>query len=198
VNALSQLSSALLPAFPPQGREGKPLGPSPFPGNMADGLTQNPLVAETGGSEFAWHREYIRAAQLPRKPPQREGFVSAFLAQIQGVWEESREQLMAEMKQLRTEYVFRNDGAICRFLSSHRAAGTALSRAIPELRRSFGQDAVFNLEATSEEDGSTTLYAIVVWRGPVRGAESALEDFDERWWLSQAPLAGVTFTYELA
>jgi hypothetical protein len=54
------------------------------------------------------------------------------------------------------------------------------------------------LEAVNDDDESTSLYAIVLWRGTAAAAESALGDFDERWWLNQPRLPGLTFTYELA
>ena len=73
-----------------------------------------------------------------------------------------------------------------------------LANALAELKCSFGEDVVFTLEAVGDDDESTSLYAIVVWRGAAEGAESALEDFDERWWLNQPAQPGLMFTFELA
>ena len=56
----------------------------------------------------------------------------------------------------------------------------------------------FSAASARLPDVNTSLYAIVVWRGLAEGAESALEDFDERWWLNQSAQPGLTFTYELA
>ena len=196
MSALSILSGALPRGLPPRGRDVNPSSQFPFPGNRARGITQ--AAPHTGASDSAWHQEYIWTTQPFRKPAQSEGVVSEFLAQAHILWEESYKQLTAALEHLRTEYVFRNEDTITDFLFGHRTAATVLSNAVPELKKSFGQDVVLSLEAVSEEDGSTSLYAIVIWRGLPEPADFALEEFDERWWLNQVPQPGLTFTYELA
>ncbi len=114
------------------------------------------------------------------------------------IWGTANKQLQADLSELKAEYIFRNENAIASFIASHRASAAILTRAIPQLKKFFGENVVFSLQAVSDDDGSTSLYAIVVWRGPAEGAESALEDFDECWWLNQHPQSELTFTYELA
>lgn len=197
MNVLNELSGALPHAFPLQSSERGPQRPLAFPGNLA-GLISNAPIAPVGGSESAEQQVCLWAARQYRKPPQREGIAADFLASISVLWETCNRQLEAEIGELKTKYVFRNEGAITQFISDHRIAAAVLLNALPALKKCFGEDVVFNLEAVSDDDESTSLYAIVVWRGLTEGAESALEDFDERWWLNQSAQPGLTFTYELA
>ena len=197
MNALSELSSALPRMVPPQSPERGTRGPFAFPGNMA-GPISNAHIPVVGGSESAGYQECLWAARPYRKPPQREGISAEFLAFTRVLWETGNRQLEAEIGELKTKYVFRNESAVTQSILSHRATAGVLLNAHPELKRCFGEDVVFNLEAVSDDDESTSLYAIVVWRGLAEGAESALEDFDERWWLNQSAQPRLTFTYELA
>ncbi len=105
---------------------------------------------------------------------------------------------MDDFSALKTHYVFRNESNIKRYVLRYPTSMAVLSGAVPELTRSFGTDVVTNLDAIIEDDDSISLYAIVVWRGSAEDAEIALEDFDERWWLTQPSRSGLTFTYELA
>ena len=96
-------------------------------------------------------------------------------------------------------YRFKNDEGVRDFLSNHQAALALLINALPKLRIWFGQDVPFVLETTSEENEEPILYATAIWHGPAQAAATALENFDENWWLDQ-PTSGlpITFTYELA
>jgi hypothetical protein len=197
MNGLSELSSALPRMVPPQSSERGTQRPIAFPGNLA-GPISNPPIPVMGGSESSGYQQCLWAARPYRKPPQREGIAAETLASTRVLWETGNRQLEAEIAELKTKYVFRNESAISQFVFGHRAAAGVLLNALPELIECFGEDVVFNLEAVSDDDESTSLYAIVVWRGLAEGAESALEDFDERWWLNRSAQPGLTFTYELA
>lgn len=197
MSALSAISGALL--------RGVPLysglviqQPYPFPGHTAANPTPRPFVSQVGGAAATWHQDNIFLVEPNRKPIRREGSVSELLATTRLSWEASNSQLESAVGELKTEYVFRNVAEIRLFFSTHRATTRALSNALPELKRSFGEDVVYNLEALSDDDGFSSLYAIVVWRGSAEVAEAALEDFDERWWLNQPSQSSLTFTYELA
>lgn len=167
---------------------------SPYPGNMATGG----MPQQIGGSESPYDQSYFLLPRSFRKPPKREGDGSQFLAHSRELFHASLKQLSAEMDSIKAEYVLRNEPAIAVFFSTHRTAAHFLLIAAGELKKSFGDEVVFNLEALAEDNNSSTLYAIAVWRGPAGRADEALEDFDERWWFNQPPHPGITFTYELA
>ena len=199
MNALSELSGTLargVPSYTPDCIQKI----YPFPGNMAIGLIENPSSAtQLGGSESAWRlSDFGWATQPNGDQPHREGVGSESLAYAQVFFQASLKRLETDTAKLKKEYVFRNEDAITHFISIHRTVAAVLSCALPELKKSFGEDAVFSLEAVPEDDDSTSLYAVVIWRGSAQDAESALEDFDERWWLNQPYQSGLTFTYELA
>ena len=171
----------------------------PFPGNIAVGSIGNPSATQLGGSESAWGLSDFGWATPPNRDRRhREGIGSESLAYAQVIFQASHKQLRADADQLTKKYIFRNGDAITHFFSMHRTAAAVVSCAWPELRRSFGEDAVFSLEAVAGDDDSTSLYVVVIWRGSAQDAESALENFDERWWLNQPYQSGLTFTYELA
>jgi len=193
MSALAQLSSSMAPPWEIQLPENHPFE-SPFAGNTAAGAAQQ----QSGGSESASRQDYLSWPVSFRKPPQREGVATQYLAHSRALWQASISQFSAEMESIKAEYVLRNEPAIAYFFSTHRTAATFLSSADGELKKSFGDDVVLSLEALAEENESSTLYAIAVWRGSAERAEAALEDFDERWWLNQPLHPGITFTYELA
>ena len=149
------------------------------------------------GVEFGLYQDHSVSAQTNKQPSSREGVTQAKLAQIEHYRQDDRRQLLEEIKRLRSEYVFRNEEAIIHFLSAHRTAHSTLSSAVLQLKMFFGRQIVLNLEAMNDEEFSTSLYAIVVWRGSATEAEEAMEQFDEQWWLDQNPQAGLNFTYEL-
>jgi hypothetical protein len=197
MNGLSELSSALPYMIPPQSPEDGTPGPFAFPGNVA-GPISNALIPLVGGSESAGYQECLWAARPFGKPPERAGILTESLASTHVLWETGNRQLEAEIGELKTKYVFRSEGAVTQSILGHRTIAGVLLKALPELKKFFGEDVVFHLDAVSDDDESTSLYAIAVWRGLVEGAESALEDFDEQWWLNQSAQPGLTFTYELA
>src|ERR1700733_13007705 len=152
---------------------------NPFPGNMATaGLQQQQI----GGSEFASLQGHFLWTEPFKKQPVRKGNLSGILSHSHDVGRASATQLSADMVSIKAEYVLRNEAAIVNFFSIHRMAFPFLSKALPELKKSFGDNVVFNLEALTEDDDVSTLYAIAIWRGPAEQADAALEDFDEHWW----------------
>lgn len=197
MNRLSVLSGALSCELPGQSIEQGTDGGFPFPGNVAVALAPNerPCV---GGSESAWLRVRVGAGLPFRKPPQREGVTSEFLASSRQLWESFGRQFDAEIAELKAQYVFRNEDEITQFVWSHRAVTAVLLNALPQLKSSFGEDIVLKLETVADDVESASLFAVVLWRGPAEPAEIALNDFDERWCLAQPVQPGVTFTYELA
>ncbi|MDE3197484.1 MAG: hypothetical protein KGN84_14130 [Acidobacteriota bacterium] len=107
-----------------------------------------------------------------------------------------REAAVAELKR---SFVFTGDSSVSAFLQEHRALSPLLLESIPELKRVFGQETVFQLRASMDGFGSLSLYAVAIWPGTVTEVRSALARFDDEWWLPRSNRAGgyLTFTYEL-
>jgi hypothetical protein len=105
----------------------------------------------------------------------------------------------ALLGKVRKYYVLPSDSSVVRFLSEHQTLSPLLLEAVPYLKSSFGEHAVFSLRAPIDDSGSQTLYAVAVWSGSAQSAREALEYFDDRWWIknSQTALGHLTFTYEL-
>jgi len=102
--------------------------------------------------------------------------------------------------QIRKYYVLPKDPSpVLKFLSEHRTSPQILLDGAAHLKDCFGEDAVFNLRAPIDEDGSQMLYAVVMWPGALRDVRQALTRFDEIWWIAHARQASgyLTFTYEL-
>ena len=193
--SLSALSTGLPSIGPPQTTQPWSPRQEEFPENLAGAMASASIAA--GGSEFA-RPQGAWSSQSYRKPPQREGITVDMLASARVTSAKLNGQLECELRELKAVYVFRNESAITEFVLGHRAVAGVLLSAIPELKKYFGEDVVFNLEAVRDDDESTTLYAIVVWRGLAEIAVAALADFDENWWLNRPAQSGLTFTYELA
>lgn len=118
----------------------------------------------------------------PRKAPQREGSMNLEISQARALYEQSRDRIKRQIEDLRASYVFASD-AVDRFLFDHQAIAAILREAVEPLNASFGPDKVFRLEVHIDEDDSTMLYAVALWRDSVRAAAQALDDFVEAWWL---------------
>jgi hypothetical protein len=191
VNALLGELRGYLPAERPPQLIQRPA--QPFPGNMAV-----PAWPMQGGSELDWYLIHGGQPQLLKKPPQREGSASAFLAATEIISRLERQRAEQDLIAVKTAYIFRNEDDIVSFLSAHRSVPAVLLAAAPELHQSFGDDVVLHLEVMVEDSEPTALFAIAMWRGRADQAEIDLDDFDERWWLNQPPQHGLTFTYELS
>jgi hypothetical protein len=114
---------------------------------------------------------------------------------LAGVAEPEHQAGVDEVAEL---YRMPDDASVTQFLKENHAASPLLILAAPKLRKHFG-DAAVALRALMDEDGSQTLYAVVLWPGDVDGVRQALDRFDDAWWIasSGAAACGLTFTYEL-
>jgi len=116
------------------------------------------------------------------------------------VFQHSQEVVEQDINQLKTLYGFRASEAVALFLMNRPTIASLLIAAVPHLKENFGDDNIFNLEVSSEDDDSQTIYAVVVWHSTVQTAAQALEAFLETWWLDRmsSNTADIAFTYELA
>ncbi len=123
-------------------------------------------------------------------------------AQIINGFEEAMSQHKREadaaLDSIRKIFTMPDDPSVTTYLHEHRAIPQILLEAAPHLREHFG-NAVFTLRAPIDDSGSQTLYAVVMWHGPVDDVGDALDRFDEVWWIHNARRASsyLTFTYEL-
>lgn len=194
---LSGPTNALSGGMPPPKLEPRVQRIYRFPSNMASAAPEQDLMLQAGGSESNRFMVYAVQGESFRKPPQREGAVSEWLAFAEQVSQANKEQLEEGLATLRVPYLFRNETQITQFLLSHRGVPGVLMNAVGELSRSFGDDILLHLDVLADDGEPPSLYVIVMWRGPADDAEAHLEDFDERWWLNQPAQPGLTFTYEL-
>jgi len=109
-------------------------------------------------------------------------------------------QHQAMLADVRRHFVLPPDpNPVTSFLSAHRAIPQILLEAMGPLRTCFGADAVFHLRTLTDESGSQTLYAVVMWPGSLRDVRAGLARFDDDWWTAHSHQASghLTFTYEL-
>jgi hypothetical protein len=134
---------------------------------------------------------------IPRKYPQRQGTLID-VSSVQAAFERSREVVSAEIEDLKKLYRFADD-SVASFLFDHSAIRNVLRQAIEPLRASFGANSLFVLELSTDEDGSATLYSVVIWTAEVRSASDALNNFLETWWLHRMNIAtsDLAFAYQI-
>jgi hypothetical protein len=106
---------------------------------------------------------------------------------------------LAMIAEVRKHYIISANSLVLEFLNSHRTLCNLLLQAVPILKQFFGQEAVFSLRAPVDESGTRTLYAVVMWSRSVKEVRTALDHFDDGWWIpnSLQSLGNLTFTYEL-
>ena len=143
-----------------------------------------------------WHDQ----GAMLRKPPQREGAIVVELSRARELFQRSQTMLDQDLAELRKCYGFPANDSVANFLANHRAITAVLISATPLLREYFGHDSVLNLEVSTDEDESQTLYAIIVWHEDVHTAAEALDQFEENWWLDHMSpsTTDLAFTYKLA
>jgi hypothetical protein len=115
--------------------------------------------------------------------------------QLTGIAEPEHQAAIGEVAKL---YRTPKDASVATFLRENSTIPQLLLQAAPRLKKYFG-DAALTLRAPVDEDGSQTLYAVVLWPGDVTEVRQALDKFDDNWWLAKSgPDAGsLSFTYEL-
>jgi hypothetical protein len=156
--------------------------------------------AQTSGNSWAPLAINGRAYYKDR---QMASFPSAILSKAPENVE--REMLQFEfdhekmVEQLGRNYVMPTDCSVTNFLKSHRVIHTLLLAAAPQLKKYFGDSAVVSLSLSADDSGDQTLFGVVKWPGTLDAAESALNGFDNEWWLSRVNHASgyLSFTYEL-
>jgi hypothetical protein len=105
----------------------------------------------------------------------------------------------AVLQEIQRGFIMPADSSVTALLTGNRAIPPMVLEALPHLKTYFGADTIFSLRASTDGAGSPILYAVVHWPGKVCDVRSALQRFDDEWWLRRAgQVAGfLTFTYEL-
>jgi hypothetical protein len=134
------------------------------------------------------------------KPPQREGILVFEISQARTLFQRSQTILDQDISDLKRSFGFPANESVAIFLAHHRSIPPILLAAVPRLKEYFGQDNIFNLEVSMDDDHSQTLYAVAIWHGTVQTAAQALDAFAENWWLDRmaSTTADLVFTYQLA
>ena len=155
-----------------------------------------PVRDQTLQGQTIWHDQKA----MLRKPPQREGAILPDLLRARALFDRSQIMLDQDLVELRKSYGFPANDSVLKFLENHRAVSAVLLAAAPRLREYFRRDSILNLEVSTDEDESQTLYAVIIWHESVHTAAQALDQFEENWWLDQMTpnTTDLAFTYRLA
>jgi hypothetical protein len=137
--------------------------------------------------------------ELPRKTPGRQSSNIFEINQALALFEQIHERMHRDIEELRMRYVFA-DETVSQFLYQHRAFPSVLSDALRPLRHFFGDDKIFRLEVSTDEDELRTFYVVVRWTGSAEDAAAAIDRFDDQWWLEHMTpaVSNLSFTYEFA
>jgi len=155
-----------------------------------------PIREQTLQGLTKWHDQEA----LLRKPPRREGAIVTERLGARALFHSSRIMLDQDLVDLQKSYGFPSNDSVVKFLANHRAVSSVLLAAAPRLKEYFGHDSILNLEVSTDEDESQTLYAVTIWHENVHTAAEALDRFEENWWLDHMTpnTTDLAFTYKLA
>ena len=88
----------------------------------------------------------------------------------------------SSLKGLDEVYVIDQRCMVAAFIERNRLHGLLLLARDP-LNAAFGEATVKTLALVHDDEGSTTLYCLILAGGDMREARLALRSFDEHWWL---------------
>lgn len=115
-------------------------------------------------------------------------------------WESSPQQTTRELglTALEDTYVVEDRSTIPDFIRRNRLLEPLLEAREP-LAAAFGKDAVKKLTLVEDDEGSVTLFCLILVAGGLKEAKSALNSFDENWWLGRSGrfLGKLNFDFDL-
>jgi hypothetical protein len=155
---------------------------------------------QTAGDDWSVHyagmlfNGFQETLELPKPRKQLAKLID--LEEQMARYQAEHEALITEV---RKQYVLPADSSVVDFLHDRRTLPQLLLEAKPHLEEYFGGDAVFRLRCPIDESGSQTLYAVAMWPGRAMDVRTALDSFDDAWWISNSRQASghLIFTYEL-
>jgi hypothetical protein len=158
------------------------------------------LDSQTSGNDWSTPRramlhELPQESPVPSRPRDQRLIFNNFEQQMMQ-YEADHQRMIAEIRRL---YVLPAGDSVELFLSHYRAVTGLLLQAIPKLREFFGSDTLFSLRVPIDDSGTQTLYAVAMWPGRIQDVKTALDRFDDSWWIPNSRQASgyLTFTYEL-
>jgi hypothetical protein len=137
--------------------------------------------------------EFQESVDQPRKGGSPLGF-----AQLEEEMIRSEAEHQSLINEVRRYFVMGRGSGIEEIFIRSRTLPQLLLEAIPHLRYYFG-NTMFTLRPTSDESGWQTLYVDAIWPGDARDAISAIDAFEDEWWIANSHKASgnLTFTYRL-
>jgi hypothetical protein len=115
-------------------------------------------------------------------------------------WQEIRTQVPADpgIRGLDDAYVIADRPNVAAFIARNRLRGLLLQAAGP-LNLAFGPLSVKVLSLVTDDEGSQTLFCLILASADLETARQTLEVFDQVWWLSHChEVAGIlNFDFEL-
>ncbi len=115
-------------------------------------------------------------------------------------WDISYQQARQDpaLRALEQAYVVEERSAIPEFIKRNRLLEPLLEARGP-LASAFGEEAVKKLTLVEDDEGSVTLFCLILVPGGLEEAMWALNSFDEGWWLARSHGAGgkLNFDFEL-
>lgn len=155
------------------------------------------LESQVSGNDWAepMLEDFLRFASSPRGVDSGQSSLNNYEDQM-AEFESDHRNIIHEVLKL---YVLSNDEAVKEFLDGHRTIPQLLIQAAPRLQEHFGEATVFSLRVVVDEHDWQTIYAVVIWPGKAEDVVTALDEFEENWWIQNSnPASGdLTFTYEL-
>ncbi len=102
------------------------------------------------------------------------------------------------LKSIETDYVIENRSEVARFIQKNRLRGLLLE-AVKLLDTFFDTDAIKALTLVTDDEGTESLFCLLITPGEMEEARSRLRSFDEDWWLSNSARSGgkLNFDFEL-
>lgn len=129
--------------------------------------------------------------------PNTIGFIKD-LADLERQMNEHGKEFDAAIETLRAMYMFSDHDEIDRYLRSNRTVAPVLIEAFPYMVRAFNGSPML-LDVTNDEGPAETINALALWWGRREEARSALQSFDDLWWLDNIRKGGgkIVFDYQI-
>jgi hypothetical protein len=140
------------------------------------------------------HEDEQEIGRFPRRPADH----GKFFVKLEDQMERFGQAQVDAVRQIEAFYTIRNGAEVKEFLESHKLVTQVLAEAIDHLKKHF-EGCMFSLRLKTDEYDDQMLYAAAAWKKEPKKVVSALNAFDDEWWLANSYPAGrhLSFTYDL-